>query len=93
MQDNEKTMNTNFIDCGPTAVTVWPCGDAAGGTCGRHRFCSPLVCRCLALPLAGRARRLSGLDGSDWDRPGAGNVLAGVVSLAQMSSLRRRGNS
>ena len=38
-------------------------------------------------------RRFSGLDGGDGDRSGAGNVLAGVVRLAQMSALRRRGGS
>ena len=32
-------------------------------------------------------------DGGDGDRSGAGNVLAEMVRLAQLSSLRRRGGS
>jgi hypothetical protein len=38
-------------------------------------------------------RCFSGLDGGDGDRLGAGNVLARVVRLAQMSALRWRGGS
>ena len=38
-------------------------------------------------------RCFSGLDGGDGDRLGAGNVLAGVVRLAQMSARRWRGGS
>ena len=40
-----------------------------------------------------RPHRFSGLDGGDGDCSGAGNVLAGMVRLVQLSSLRRRGGS